>query len=325
MIKERVLALLCDADGFLAGERICETLGIDRGRVDSAISALREEGYGITAVTGRGYRLDGGEERLSIGELLPYLSAERAKRIFCYDLVSSTNTRLKEAAADGAPAGTVILAEGQTAGRGRRGRSFYSPRGKGIYLSYLLRPDRAAADVTALTAYAAVAVRRAVLRSVGIELGIKWVNDLILGNKKAVGILTEMSAESGSGRVEYAVIGIGINVNGSEGDFTGELAAKATALSMGRPLSRARICAALIEELDRLAAAFPTAEEGYLAEYRAANVTVGARVTVRCPTGDYEALAVGISDDFSLLVREENGKEHTVFTGEVAVHGLYGE
>lgn len=326
MIKDQVLALLRGSDGFLSGERICEKLGVSRMSVHKAVATLREEGYEITSVTRRGYRLDSGEGRLTLGELLPYLAEGRAKSILLYDTVDSTNTRLKEVAAGGAAEGTVVIAEAQTAGRGRRGRSFYSPRGKGIYLSYLLRPDCTPTDSTSLTAYAAVAVRRAVLRAVGMELGIKWVNDLILGNKKAVGILTELSVESESGQIEYAVIGIGVNVNAEAGDFTGELLPKATALSTdGLPLSRARLAAALIEELDRMSEAFPADTADYLAEYRAANVTVGKHVTVRSPKGEYEALAVGIMDDLSLLVREENGAEHTVFTGEVAVHGLYGE
>ncbi len=327
MIKDNVLALLLSTDGFLSGEVMSEKLGVSRMTVSKAVATLREEGYDIASLTNRGYRLTRGAPRLTLGEILPYLPEKRAENVFCFDTIDSTNKRAKELAADGAPSGTVVISAAQTAGRGRRGRSFLSPKGKGVYLSYLFRPTCTPEDSTVLTALTAVAARRTILSACGLSVGIKWVNDLILNERKIAGILTELSLESESGHIDFAVIGIGINVSERREDFPEELRCKATSLAAesGEEISAPRLAAALIAKMDEMTAAFPTETAAYLEEYRAANVTTGREVIVRAPSGDRPAVALGINDDFSLRVRYENGEEQTVFTGEVAVRGLYGE
>lgn len=327
MIKDYVLALLLSADGFLSGERMSERLGVSRMTVNKAVAALREEGYDIVSVTNRGHRLTRTTPRLTLGELLPYLPSGREETVLCLDTVDSTNKKAKELAAADAPGGTVVLSAAQTAGRGRRGRAFLSPAGQGVYLSYLFRPTCTPQDSTVLTAMSAVAARRAIRSACGLSVGIKWVNDLILGARKIAGILTELSLESESGHIDFAVIGIGINVSERAEDFPEELRAKATSLAAesGEEISAPRLAAALITELDAMTAAFPENIAPYLEEYRAANVTVGREVVVRTPVGDRPARALSVCDDFSLRVRFEDGEEATVFTGEVAVRGLYGE
>ena len=327
MIKDNVLAMLLTADTFVSGETISEKLGVSRMTVSKAVAALREEGYDITAVTNRGYRLTRGPPRLTLGEILACLPEEKTDRIRCFDSIDSTNKKAKELAALGAPSGTVVLSAAQTAGRGRRGRSFLSPAGKGIYLSYLFRPDCTPQDSTVLTALTAVAARRAIWSACHLTADIKWVNDLLLNERKIAGILTELALESESGHIDYAVIGIGINVSEQRDDFPEDLQNKATSLAAesGEEISAPRLAAALISELDRMTWTFPANVGDYLAEYRAANITPGREVIVRSPDGDRFATAVAIGDDFSLRVRFPDGEEKDIFTGEVSVRGLYGE
>ena len=327
MIKDNVLAMLLSSDGFVSGESISEQLGVSRMTVSKAVAALRGEGYDITAVTNRGYHITRGTPRLTLGEILACLPDETTERIRCYESIDSTNKKVKELAADGAPSGTVVVAASQTAGRGRRGRTFLSPAGKGVYLSYLFRPDCTPKDSTVLTALSAVAARRAILSACALSAEIKWVNDLLLNERKIAGILTELALESESGHIDYAVIGIGINVSERREDFPEDLRNKATSLSAesGKEISLPRLAAALIRELDGMTAAFPENIDDSLSEYRAANITTGREVIVRSPAGDRTALAYAISDDFSLCVRFPDGEEKSIFTGEVSVRGLYGE
>lgn len=327
MTKDSILTILLKSEGFVSGEYISDTLGVSRMTVNKAVVALRADGYDITAITNRGYRLTHGTPRLTLGEILADLPEARTAPVICLESVNSTNRRAKELAAEGAVSGTVVVSAAQTEGRGRRGRSFLSPAGKGIYLSYLFRPQCTPQDSTVLTALTAVAVRRAILSATGLVVDIKWVNDLLLNERKIAGILTELSLESESGHIDYAVIGIGINVSEEKEDFPEELQRKASSLTAesGIEVSAPRLAAALISELDRMTAGFPSENGGYLAEYRAANLTVGREVVVRAPDGDRPAVAVGVGDDFSLRVRFSDGEEKDIFTGEVSVRGLYGE
>ena len=319
--KDAVLAMLLREQGYVSGERMSEAIGVSRMAVSGAAKALRGEGYEIESVTNRGYIIKNAPERLSAGELAARLGDERAESIICLDEADSTNRALREAAENGAGQGSVVIACGQRTGRGRQGRSFFSPKGKGVYLSYLMRPECSAAASAELTAWAAVAARRAVARVCGARVGIKWVNDLMLGGKKLGGILTEMSIEAESGAVAYAVVGVGININTAPDDFGAELCGIATSLAAetGKPQSRADIAAALITELDAVCKGMPHERAGYLAEYRATDTVCGHEVVLVQSGGESCAEALAINDDFSLLVRDENGNERSVRSGEVRV------
>ena len=199
------------------------------------------------------------------------------KRIDCFDSIDSTNAYLKRIALDGAPDGTVAVAAEQTSGRGRRGRSFQSAAGKGVYLSILLRPKLAPSQLMPLTGLIAVAMSRAVDRVAGTHSQIKWTNDLILNGRKLCGILTELSVEGETGELQYVVAGIGFNVSQREEDFVGEVSKIATSIlrETGRLISRAELSAAMIEELDALYTALRSGEtSGYLDEYRRRCVTI---------------------------------------------------
>ena len=237
--------------------------------------------------------------------------------------VDSTNLVCKRWALEGAPDGSVAIADHQTAGRGRLGRSFQSEAGLGLYLSILWRPQLSPQQLLPLPALGAVAAVRAVRRLCHVRAQIKWPNDLVLEGKKIAGILTESVLLGGDAAV---VLGIGINVSHAAEDFAGEVRDIAASLEMvtGKPVSRGALAAALMEELDTLRAealAHPTA---WLAEYRTRCLTAGREVQVITGTERRRALALGVDEDYGLRVRWENGEEATVRAGEVSVRGLYG-
>ena len=244
--------------------------------------------------------------------------------------VTSTNSVLRGMAAEGAPEGLVLVAEEQTAGKGRLGRSFFSPGGHGVYFSLLLRPRIAANDATLITPAAAVAAARAVERVYGVRAGIKWVNDLFLNGKKICGILTEAAISAGSSRAESAVLGIGINVTIPEGGYAGDLAGVATACigyNAGGPNAagsgavvedgRCRLIAAVLDEFwgfyQNLTA------RRFLDEYRARSVVLGQDIRVCSGDTQKMARALAIDDDCRLVVRYESGETAALDSGEVSV------
>ncbi len=324
--KDAVIAALRKQDDYVSGETLGKTLGISRAAVNSAIRSLRDDGYEILSSTNKGYAISSAPDKINCGELLAYLPPKRVENVLCVDCVDSTNNALRAMAFDGAKAGQIMIAEAQTAGRGRYGRQFVSPKGKGIYISALLRPDNVEPQNAAfITAWVAVAVSNAVEKVSGIRPVVKWVNDLLLGNKKICGILTEMSVESENGHIQYVIIGAGLNVNETAEDFPEELREKATSLYeyTGRKFSRAQIAAEIIKEFDIMAKAFPADKAKYLSAYRKDCVTVGKNVRV-CGKEEKKGVAKEISDDFGLVVRFENGEEKTVSSGEVTVRGENG-
>ena len=232
----------------------------------------------------------------------------------------STNNVLKKMAAEGAPSGTVVTADQQTAGKGRLGRTFASPAGKGIYLSYLMRPETDMNLISTVTCWAAVAVVKAIQTACGVTPSIKWVNDLQLNGKKICGILTEMAGDA-------VIIGIGINVNNSPEDLPEEIRETASSIrremSLDRDISRQAIIDELINELNKVSASFPEAHTEYLETYRSLCTTVGLDVNVVSAHNSSETprpgKAVGIGDDFSLRVLFEDGHEESLSSGEVSV------
>ena len=207
-------------------------------------------------------------------------------------------------------------------------RNFQSPKDKGIYLSALLYPDLSPENLLPLTSLAGICVCAAVERVCGVRPGLKWPNDPVLNGKKVCGILTELSMEGESGRVAYVITGIGVNVGQTPGDFSPDVSAMATSLSweLGQPVSRPRLAAAMIEELDK---AYDALRCGDLSEYLAACrrdcVTLGKRVQLLSPDGRREtAEAVGLDERFGLIVRDASGAERVIRAGEVSVRGMYG-
>ena len=328
MSREKVLALLRERQGeYLSGEAMSRELGISRAGVWKAIEGLRQEGYTIASASNRGYRLEAAPDRLRAGELSGALrGALVGSRLMCLDVIDSTNTECKRQAMAGAAEGLVVTAEEQTGGRGRRGRSFQSPRGKGLYLSALFRPELEPGRVSDFTAWVAVAVCDGIEACCGVRPQIKWTNDIVLGGKKLVGILTELSLVSEINALDYLVTGIGVNVNQAPEDFDPGIRDMAVSLSqaLGHPVRRADLAARIILALDRMYSGYPQDRAEYLAKYRAGCVTTGHQVQLITPTSRRQAFALEIDDDFNLVVELYNGKRETVSAGEVSVRGMYG-
>lgn len=328
MSQDNILRLLIRAGGCVSGEEMSRALGVTRAAVWKGIETLRGAGYEIVSVPGQGYRLVSCPNRLSAGAISARLDPEAAvgREIVCLEQVDSTNTYLKRRGAEGAPHGLAALAEEQTEGRGRRGRRFESPRGAGLYLSVLLRPDCAPEEAVTLTAWVGVAVCDAVEAACGVRPRIKWTNDIILNGKKLCGILTEMSVEGETGMVDYVVAGMGTNV-GETAEFFAQagLSDIATSLAIeGYEVDRCALAACLLNALDRMAKDFPDKKSRWLEQYRRDCLTPGHEVKLVSPNGERLAKALEIDDGFGLVVALPDGTVETVTAGEVSVRGVAG-
>lgn len=328
MLQEKVLSLLLqDPSRPLSGEAMSRALGVSRAAVWKAIEALRREGYEISSAPNRGYRLESAPDRVREGELSgPLSGCLVGSRLMCLDTIDSTNTECKRQAMAGAPEGLVVIAEEQTGGRGRLGRSFQSPPGCGLYLSALLRPRLEPAEVADFTAWVAVAVCDGIQAACGVRPRIKWTNDIILNGRKLVGILTELGLVSESNSLDYLVIGIGINVNHRPEDFSPDIREMAISLSqaLGHPVRRSHLAAQVILALDRMYADFPRNKAEYLEKYRADCLTPGNQVQLITPVSRQEAYALAIDDNFRLVVELPDGTRRALSAGEVSVRGMYG-
>lgn len=309
--KQALLQALSEAEGgWLSGQKLAQTLGVSRAAVHKAAVGLTAQGYALESAPRRGYRLLGGDP-FCVQAVGSYPAP-----VYCHETLDSTNRAAKLLALDGAPHGTLVLAAHQSAGRGRLGRRFESPAGKGVYCSVLLRPAPAPVEAQRATAGAAVAVCRAVQRLCGLELGVKWVNDLYYRGKKVCGILTEAGTDMESGRLEWLVVGIGLNLTTTPADWPEELAHTAGSLYPGgpAPVGRAALAGAIARELLDLCPGFDVLEE-----YRRRCFVPGHWVTVCTAAGTYPARALSIDGEGRLVVQRENGHREALRCGEVSI------
>lgn len=323
-MKAEILAALRETDGYVSGQELCGRFGVSRTAVWKAINQLKKEGYEIEAVQNRGYHIVSAPDILSKNELRSIRRTHWVgERICYYDVTDSTNIRANRLAEEGAPHGTLVVADAQDAGRGRRGRVWDSAGGTSIYMTLLLKPDIDSANASMLTLVAAMAVADGIHRVTGLEARIKWPNDIVLNGKKVCGILTEMSAQMDY--VNHIVIGIGINVHNDA--FPEEIAPTATSLFLesGKHYNRAELIEAVWE-------AFEGYYEIYLATqnlialrnaYDALLVNKGQRVRVLDPREPYEGVAQGITERGELIVDTWKSRK-LVSSGEVSVRGIYG-
>ena len=240
-----------------------------------------------------------------------------------FESIDSTNTRAKELAFQGAPHGTVLIAEHQTGGRGRRGRSFHSPAGSGIYMSVILRPNCPPSELMHLTCAAAVALCDAVEKSCGFRPGIKWTNDLVYHHRKLAGILTELGFNA-QGLVDWAIIGMGINCTQEESQFPEEIRSIAGSLASvsGKPVDRTKVAAAMMDAMCLLNL---TEKEKILTQYRADCITLGKEISlVRADGNIHHGTALDIDGEGALIVRLADGHTEVVNSGEVSIRGMYG-
>lgn len=328
MGQEKIIKMLMNAKGeYLSGEAMSQELGVTRTAVWKSISQLRDHGYVIDSVKNKGYSLVSTPDSLEKVILSQgFESSFFGTDLHCFSTIDSTNSEVKRRAMAGAESGLVVVAEEQTAGRGRRGRSFHSPKDTGLYLSFLLRPHCTVEELCDLTPRMAVAVAEGISACCGAEAGIKWTNDLILNGKKISGILTELSLESDSNFVEYVVVGIGINVNHQKGDFPAELEDFTSSIAMetGQTWRRAELCRHILLALSQWIEGYPGNKSDCLEKYRKACITLGKEVQVL--TGDQRrrGTALEIDDDFRLLMRYDDGEEAFLSAGEVSIRGMYG-
>ena len=304
---------------FLSGEEIARRLGVSRNAVWKAIKALQAGGYPIQAVPNRGYCLAASSDVLSESGIRQYLTGEALSLdLRVYDSVDSTNLVLRSLANSGAAEGTVVIAAEQTGGRGRKGRSFYSPQGTGVYISLLLKPKIAPDDATLITTTAAVAVSEAVEALSGEPAAIKWVNDVFLRGKKVCGILTEGSFDMESGQFEYAILGAGINVYEPDGGFPAEIREIAgSVLVSPAPDAKNRVIAEYLNRFLPLYRELGSAATN--AEYRRRSFVLGQMVNVLVGDRATPARAIDIDERCRLLVEYENGRRETLSSGEISV------
>lgn len=306
-------------DVFFSGEEIAKKLGVSRNAVWKAVKALQSGGYPIDAVPNRGYCLSSSSDVLSESGIRQYLRGEaQSLGLKVYDSVSSTNLVLRELANSGAPEGTVVVAVSQTGGRGRKGRSFYSPAGTGVYVSILLKPDIAAEDATFITTTAAVAVCDAVETVSDRKAAIKWVNDVLIDGKKICGILTEASLSMESGRIEYAVLGTGVNVYTPKNGFPEGLRDIATSVfDRPQPDAKNRLIAEYLSSF--LPRYRNLGGSATVEEYRRRSFVVGRTVTVLSGGSETPAKVLGVDERCRLLVEYADGTQAALSSGEISI------
>ncbi len=319
--KSKLLKLFEENRGvYLSGGEIAQDLCISRTAVWKAVKALQSDGYFIDAARNKGYCLSTQTDILSEQGIKKYLAPELSKSdIFVYQSISSTNTVLREKANSGAPEGCLVLANEQSSGKGRMGRSFYSPVGSGIYMSLLLRPKNCSGnDAVKITTLAAVAVCEAIESVSGEKAQIKWVNDVFVKGKKVCGILTEGSFSLENGALDYAVLGVGINLYPPADGFPRDISNTAGSV-FGNVVSDAK---------NRMVAAFlksfysyknSSSPTGYAQKYKERSLVIGKRVTLVSANAAREALVTDIDNDCRLIVQYDDGSVGCCSSGEIRV------
>ena len=330
--KGNVLKALEENKGAtVSGEDLAARLNLSRAAIWKAIQELRKEGHHIDAITNKGYSLAQDSDLLSVEGILPYVKENfMAARIHVFKTLDSTNLTAKKMALDGAAAGTVVIAEEQTKGRGRMGRSFYSPSSSGIYISFILAPLFDAAKSVLITTAASVAVCKAIEKVTGISCKIKWVNDIYLEEKKICGILTEAVTDFESGHIEYIVLGIGINYSTAHEAFPKELSGIAGSL-FEEPLadsgiSRNHLIAEIINQVLEINERLESRD--FIQEYKKRSFVLGKEILIiprvrpdqeRDLTEGVPATAVDIDGDGGLVVQYPDGSVQTLNSGEISI------
>ena len=324
-MKEKILEFLKQQDGFISGQRICDELGVSRTAVWKYMNSLKKEGYEIESVTRKGYRLLQSPDLLTKEAVLSCMKEVRIPGEFCcFESIDSTNEEAKRRGEAGAPDGSVYVADNQTSGKGRRGRTWISPAGEDIFFTILLRPELPLSSVSMITLVAASAVSGAIDKVTGLDSKIKWPNDIVLNRKKVCGILTEMNMEIDS--VAYVVVGIGINVNRME--FREDIADMATSLKKesGHTVERAALLSEILSAFFRDYKLFLEEQNlsSFLEYYNQKLINAGREVRLIKKGEEVIRTAIGINDRGELIVRDDEGNTEHIFSGEVSVRGIYG-
>ncbi len=325
-MKEDIIKLLKEnGEEFVSGEKIAKKFEVSRTAIWKCINTLREEGYEIESVSRKGYRLISSPDILTYGEIQEWLNTDYIGRIvYYYDTITSTNIEAKKIAPS-EKEGTILVSESQTAGRGRLGRRWQSPKGKGIWMSIILKPKIPPIQVAKMTLIGAVAVNLA-LKDMGIDSYIKWPNDIVINGKKVCGILTEMSCELNM--INYVIMGIGINVNLGKDDFKGEVFDTGTSLKIetGKEINRKELLAKVLNKFEELY--IPFVEKNDLSKVieisKENSILLGKEVRIICNDKEKIGKAIDINEEGELVIEYRNGEIENVLSGEVSVRGLNG-
>lgn len=326
-LKENILNLLKESGhSFISGQFISEKLGVTRTAIWKYMNTLKEEGYEIESVSKKGYRLVCSPDILTFSEIKEYLNTKFiGKKFVHFDSIDSTNTKAKELASLGEENGTVIISEEQTGGRGRLGRNWCSPKGKGIWLSIILKPDIDPMNIAKITQVAGAAVCKSLL-DMGITTYIKWPNDIIINNKKVCGILTEMSGELNM--VNYVVLGMGINVNIDTEEFPEDLKEIATSLKIEqkKTINRKELTGRILNNFELLYEDFLStlSLSASVKICKKHSILLGREIKIINRNTSTLGKAIDIDNEGRLIVQYENGETEAVISGEVSIRGLYG-
>lgn len=322
-MKEKILEFLKNQQDYISGQELCKYFQVSRTAVWKVIKQLQNEGYDILAVNNKGYKLMGSPDVLTENEIISGLTTKMAGRtVYTYDALGSTNDQARMLAEQGAPEGSLVVAETQNTGKGRMGRAFFSPKGCGIWMSLILKPDIPPMTASMITLISAMAVSD-MLASYDIDASIKWPNDLVINGRKVTGILTEMSIAPDV--VNSVIVGIGINVNMEE--FPEELEAMAISMKMvtGRTYHRAEVIQRVLQAFEKYYEKF--LETGDLAfirdEYNARMVHMDKSISIHEYKRTWQAVSKGINTQGELIVEDAEG-EHIIRSGEVSIRGIYG-
>jgi len=324
-MKNSILNILKQSDDFISGEKLSEILKVSRTAIWKNINSLKEQGYEIESITRRGYKLKSSPDKLSEQEILEGLKTkEVGKNIAYYDVIDSTNKQAKIEAMGGADHGTIVVAEQQQSGKGRRGRWWSSPYGKGIWLSMILRCNIEPSKASMITLVAGLAVCNVVKEITALDAKIKWPNDIVVNGKKVCGILTEMSMEISE--IDYIVVGIGINVNTDE--FDTEILDMATSLKKeaGKAFSRKQLLQNILLEFEKLYDIFMKTGDltNLIEKYNERSINMGKYVKVINGNNVLVGKVENIDKEGQLIIITDNNEKHVIISGEVSVRGLYG-
>lgn len=323
-MKKVILSLLKENENdFVSGQDISDKLGVTRTAVWKYINQIKDEGYKIESLSKKGYRLISSPDILTLEEIGPYLNTKLIGRnIIHFDSIESTNSKAKQLADKGEAHGTIVISEEQTKGRGRLGRCWTSPKYKGVFMSIILRPELNPVDAAKLTQTAAAAVVKAT-SELGISTSVKWPNDIVLNHKKVCGILTEMNAELT--RINYVVVGLGINVNIEEFEFGEDIKDIATSLKIQTkaPVNRKELVAGILNNFEYLYNRFIDDNdiESSINICRENSAIIGKKIMIIKREKNTEATAINIDDEGRLLVEYTDGKQESLISGEVSIRG----
>lgn len=324
-MKEEILRLLRGADGYISGQELCNRFGVSRTAVWKAINQLKEAGYEIEAQQNKGYRLMAAPDLMTEAEIKSLMHTDWvAKEVLYFDTIDSTNTKAQELAEKGYPSGTLVVADKQESGKGRRGRSWVSPSGTGIFMTLMIKPDINPNNASMLTLVAALAVAKAITSVTGEEAMIKWPNDIVVNDKKVCGILTEMNAQFDY--INHIVVGIGINVHNES--FPEEISQMASSLMIeagGKRFHRAQIIAETMSYFEQYYDTFLKTQDlsALVREYDKLLVNRNKSVRVLDPKEPFDGKAMGITPKGELIVDTWESRK-LVSSGEVSVRGIYG-